>query len=202
MKKNSTSGPLLHRPQRQRERGGNASSSTRIVDRTLASQRVQQRRRRCPGRRTALVPVQRQGAKNVGGLVAASVSCLNDVRTIQNDREEEPQIPTTQATTPEGLNLRLLASTSAPAPARHWARWRWVRRVALIRRLFLAGERFEDQPQREGRDDHREDDDDHARRPRPGRCRSRGTRVVDVERQVRTGRPGPPWVIMKIASKC
>ena len=42
---------------------------------------------------------------SVGGLVAASPSCLNAVRTIQNTGKKNPR-PTSQATTPHGLNLR------------------------------------------------------------------------------------------------
>ena len=41
-----------------------------------------------------------------GGLVAASLSCLNAVSTIQNTGKKNPS-PTSQATTPHGLNLRL-----------------------------------------------------------------------------------------------
>ena len=42
---------------------------------------------------------------SVGGLVAASLSCLKAVRTIQNTGKKNPS-PTSHATNPHGLNLR------------------------------------------------------------------------------------------------
>ncbi len=74
---------------------------------------------------------------NVGGLVAASLSCLNAVSTIQNTGKKNPS-PTSQATTPHGLNFldfffayrrRISLSPCAFSTV-----------VVISGRLFLAGE--------------------------------------------------------------
>ena len=71
-----------------------------------------------------------------GGLVAASLSCLNDVSTIQNTGKKNPR-PTSHATTPHGLNLRLFFfdATAVSVVAVVFSTV-----VVMSGRLFLAGE--------------------------------------------------------------
>jgi hypothetical protein len=73
---------------------------------------------------------------NVGGLVAAALSCLNDVRTIQNTGKKNPS-PAIHATTPHGLNFLDFFFRAGAASLVAVA---FSTVVVISGRLFLAGE--------------------------------------------------------------
>ena len=103
MKKNRASEVLRTGRSDSANAAGTPRSSTRIVDIAVANTEFSIAGP-MPWSKTAEY-WSSVGAKNsFGGLVAASLSCLNDVSTIQNTGKKKPS-PTSQATTPHGLNF-------------------------------------------------------------------------------------------------
>ena len=165
-------------------------------------QRVDQRRPRADAglrRRTPGSPRSVSGAKKDGGLVAASASEWKEVSTIQSDREDEEDADGPGQRRRAAPRCRARLSWRTPAVVRGCsagavAGVRWCSSLALLL------EQGRDGAQREGRDDDRADDHDHA---------GGGGQAVVVGVVERSGRscragwrvPRPPEVMMKTASK-
>src|SRR6185312_7422228 len=103
MKKNNASEVLRTGRSDSANAAGTPSSNTRRVDMAVANTEFNMAGP-MPWAKTAEYWSNVGGKKNVGGLVAASLSCLNDVRTIQSTGKKKP-MPTSHATTPHGLNF-------------------------------------------------------------------------------------------------
>src|SRR6478735_2912972 len=97
-KKNSTSVHLRTGRIDRAYAAGNASSSTRIVERTLAVSELS-RDGHGPAAKKVWYPSRLSGARTSGGFFAASVSLWNEVSTIQNTGSAKSR-PMTQARTP------------------------------------------------------------------------------------------------------
>jgi len=124
--------------------------------------------------------------KNVGGFVAASLSALNDVKTIQSTGKKKP-IPTSQATTPHGLNFLVFFLRTGVASFAAV-----VLSTVVVIRLPLPCQRSDLKIKRSAKlaDDHREDDDHYAHSRRLAHVEAQERALIDVEGQVRAGDAG------------
>src|SRR6185312_4103612 len=181
MKKNSPSCVLRTGRSDSANAAGVPSASTRTVEMTVAKMEFSIAGP-MPCSNTALY-WSSVGVKNsFGGLVAASLSCLKDVSTIQNTGKKNPS-PTSQATTPHGLNLLVFFFDAAAGAVVSVV---LSTMVVMSGRLFLAAEGLEYQPKCEARNDHREDHHHDAHGRGLAHIEAEEGALVDVERQVRT----------------
>src|SRR6476646_1697768 len=103
MKKNNASEVLRTGRRDSANAAGTPSSNTKIVDMAVANTEFSMAGP-MPWSNTAANWSSVGVKKNFGGLVAASLSCLNAVSTIQSTGKKKP-MPTSQATMPQRLNF-------------------------------------------------------------------------------------------------